>query len=134
MFSWRYLTESDYQMLVEWWEWFRFPAPKINMLPQNGLGGVMIVNEEGINVCAGFLYFTNSDFCIVEYVVSNPEYRDKNRKEAIRMLIERLGEVAKEQKGSGLLFTSVKNENLVNRFLEADYSDGGKATELIKIF
>ena len=38
-------------------------------------------------ICAGFIYQTNSDAVLLEWVVSDPEYRENDRKQAIELLI-----------------------------------------------
>lgn len=133
MFKSRWLEMDDYPMLVEWWSWFRFPPPTQNLLPENGEGGMMI-GKNGIPICAGFLYLTNSDFAIIEYVVSNPEYRDDDRKLAIQFLLSELERVAKTQRGKGIIFSFVRNENLINRYMENGYTKGTTSSELVKLF
>ena len=87
-FNIRLLNESDYDnTLVKWWQDWRWQAPPKEMLPNNGLGGFMI-SKEDVNICAGFAYFTNSGIAFCEFIVSNFEYKDKDRHEAIELLIE----------------------------------------------
>lgn len=71
----RYIEQSDYEMLVDWWKFWKFPAPPIEMLPDSGV----IVNKNGVDICAGFIYFTNSKTCWIEFIVSNPNVRQKRR-------------------------------------------------------
>ena len=102
-FNAKKLTESDYDLLVEWWNWWRWtPVPR-NFLPDNGTGGIMIY-KDNIPVVAGFIYFTNSDAAVVEWVISNPEYKDQDRKEAVELLLQVIEEVCKKQ-GKKYLFT-----------------------------
>ena len=54
----RYLIDSDYEILVDWWKDWRWDAPPRDMLPQDGVGGLM-VSKDGVDICAGFIYFTN---------------------------------------------------------------------------
>ena len=80
----RYLNKDDYDnILVGWWKSWRWTPPAREMLPQDGTGGVM-VSVDGVDVCAGFMYYTNSKTVWIEYIVSNPEFKDRpKRKEAI---------------------------------------------------
>ena len=130
MFKHRRLETQDYPVLLDWWKWFRFPAPKQAMLPNNGKGGIMIT-KEGKNICAGFIYQTNSAFCLIEYIVSNPNYKDTDRKEALKYLIDVLEKTGKSM-GYKLVFSSVKNENLVNTFKDSDYTISN-TKEVIKL-
>ena len=51
----RNLVESDYDLLVQWWkDWGWDPVPQ-DMLPDNGVGGVM-VQQGGKPIIAGFLF------------------------------------------------------------------------------
>ena len=127
MFSWRSIHKEDYSTLVDWWKWFRFPAPSYEMLSDKGF----MITKNGVDICAGFLYTTNSSFCFCEYIVSNPDYRENDRSEAIVELINVIGQNAKEL-GHTLSFTFIKNENLINRYLDAGYIKGSESIEMVK--
>lgn len=124
-FSIRYLVEDDYDTLCKWWKWHRFPAPERDFLPENGCGGFM-VSKGDIDVCAGFVYFTNSKICWSEFIISNFDYKDKDRKEAIRILINEINEIAK-RKGYKYIYTVVKNKNLENIYKEMGFLNGSVA-------
>ena len=95
-FNARKLTEEDYNSLVNWWKWWRWtPIPK-NFLPDNGTGGIMI-EKENKPIVAGFMYNTNSDAVVVEWIVSNPEYKNKDRKQAVELLLNTIEAVCKQQ-------------------------------------
>lgn len=129
-FKIRLLKDKDYPTLLKWWMFWRFPAPKKEYLPDNGCGGIMVY-KENIEICAGYLFFTNSKMAWLEYIVSNNEYKDKDRKDALSFLINELTQIAKA-KGFEIVFTSVKNENLKKRYLECGYSIGSEnTTEMI---
>jgi N-acetylglutamate synthase-like GNAT family acetyltransferase len=125
----RLLREGDYEEMISWWRFFRFPAPAKEFLPENGKGGLM-VEKEGVSICAGFIYFTNSKIAWLEFIVSNPEYRNKDRKEAIQIVITELCQIAK-QKGFRAVFTSVKHQGLVNHFEKCGFNnDAHKSNEM----
>lgn len=130
MFSIRALNDEDYDNLLGWWKYFRFPAPAKDCLPNEGRGGFM-VTKDGIDICAGFLYLTNSKLAWLEFIVSNPDYRDKDRAEAIRTLIRGLCGIA-ERNGLTGVFTSVKNQHLIKHFEACNFITGSnKTTEMI---
>lgn len=132
MFDIRLLNENDYDELLKWWKWFRFPAPAREFLPEQGKGGIM-VSKDGVNICAGFIYFTNSSIAWIEFIVSNPEYKDSDRKEAIELLISELTEICRV-KGYKVAFTSIKNENLINRFSSSGFIKAStNTTEMMKV-
>lgn len=127
MFKIRLLTDNDYSTLLNWWSFWKFPAPAKDILPEEGRGGIMVY-KDSIEICAGFLFFTNSKMAWLEFIVSNPEYKEKDRKEAICFLINELTFIAKS-KGFKVVFTSIKNENLINRFKECGYIIGSENTK-----
>ena len=95
-FNARKLTEQDYKMLVSWWKWWRWSPPAITLLPDNGTGG-LIIEKNNEPIVAGFLYFTNSEMVLLEWIISNPEYRQKDRKDAIEFLIKVSETLCKKQ-------------------------------------
>lgn len=132
MYSARLLNEGDYDELCRWWQWFRFPVIPKECLPENGCGGIMI-SKDGIDICAGFLYYTNSAMCWIEFIVSNPDYKSKDRGEAIRILIDELSADAKRN-GFECIFTSVKNQSLIKHYEACGYRKKyNNTTEMIKI-
>ena len=83
----RRLTDNDWDTLVSWWDnWPKWKAPVKDFLPENGKGG-LIVEINDIPVVAGFIYLTNSKTALLEWIVSNPKYRESDRKAAIELLI-----------------------------------------------
>lgn len=119
----RYLQDSDYDILLNWWTFWRFGIPSKDFLPENGLGGIMISSDDGIPICAGFLYMTNSKVAWLEYIVSNPEYREKDRKLMLTCLIQELTEIAVKN-GYKYVFTTVKHPSLIERYKESGYVVG----------
>ena len=95
-FNVRKLTEQDYSMLVDWWKWWRWSPPSKNLLPDNGTGGI-IIEKNNIPVVAGFLYFTNSEMVLLEWIISNPKYKESDRKDAIEMLINVSEQVCRKE-------------------------------------
>jgi hypothetical protein len=127
--NYRALTSNDYGMLCEWWSFWRFAAPPQHALSTSGI----IVFEGDIPVCAGFLYGTNSSFCLIEFIVSNPNVKDKElRSNAMEYLINSLCDIGK-QSGFYLVFSSLKNQNLINKYKDCGFTEGSNnCVELIK--
>lgn len=130
MFNIRPLTEEDYQMLCEWWKINRFPAPPQDCLPNNGKGGIM-VSKNGIDICAGFLYYTNSKLAWLEFIVANFHYREKDRGEALQFLIDELSGIA-ERKGFKAVFASIKKESLINHYEACGFSKNEGTVEMVR--
>ena len=109
-FNIRRLNKSDYKTLVKWWDWWRgWQAPPLTLLPDTGL----IVEKNGIGIVAGYIYMTNSKTALLEWIVSNPEYRESDRKDAITLLIQAVERVLTDQ-GIKHVFTIGRNKHLIN--------------------
>ncbi len=128
----RKLTEKDYDCLVSWWKWWRWtPIPR-NFLPDNGTGGIMIEKNK-IPIVAGFIYYTNSDAVVVEWIVSNPEYKHKDRKQAVELLLKTIEEVCKKQ-GKNYMFSIGRSKHLIDTHEKLGWTvDKTPSYELIKM-
>ena len=130
----RNLNESDYHnILVDWWIQWGWEPPKRNFLPDNGTGGIIVYDGE-TPVCAGFLYITNSDVSWVDWIISNKEYKMKDkRREAIILLISSLTNIAKDS-GAGYAYALIKNNSLIKTYEDLGYVKGDTYTsEMIKL-
>ena len=70
------IEENDYEKFCKWWKFWRWKPIEKVLLPNNGLGGLKITDENGVDVCVGFLYETNSGIAWIEFIISNPEIKD----------------------------------------------------------
>ena len=74
-FNIRPLNSNDYDnILLGWWKDWGWVAPPKDFLPQNGEGGIIILDGD-VPICAGFLYASNSNLCWVDWIISNKQYR-----------------------------------------------------------
>tara|TARA_Y100001972_G_scaffold103724_1_gene130190 strand:- start:42 stop:437 length:396 start_codon:yes stop_codon:yes gene_type:complete len=127
-FNIRRLKESDYETLVKWWNWWRWEAPPQDFLPDTGF----IVEKNNIGIVAGFVYMTNSKAALFEWVISNPEYRESDRKSAIELLIQAVERVLKDQ-GIKYVFSIGRNEHLINTHKKLGWQvDKKPSHEIIK--
>jgi hypothetical protein len=130
----RLLELQDYDnTLTKWWSDWKWEAPSIDFLPGNGTSGVM-VSEDGVDICAGFIYLTNSKCAWCEFIVSNFHFKDKEkRKEAMLLLITSLTGIA-EDKGCKYVYTLLKNKSLISHYKTCGYQEGSKnCLEMVKI-
>tara|TARA_R100001463_G_scaffold22761_1_gene54688 strand:+ start:99 stop:509 length:411 start_codon:yes stop_codon:yes gene_type:complete len=127
----RRLNTKDYKTLCSWWKWWRWTPVEQKSLPDNGTGGFMIY-KDNVEICAGFVYTTNSDLCHVEWIISNNEVKDKNiRSEAIEMLINTLLAYAKSL-GFKIAFTYLLNKNLEKKYKNCGFVHSCNPIEMIK--
>jgi hypothetical protein len=133
MFSIRFLKEEDYDVLCQWWKAWRWTPPERDFLPENGCGGIM-VSKDGVDIVAGFIYFTNSKVSWSEFIISNFDFKDKeNRNEAIKILIHEITKLA-HSKGYKYIYTVVKNKNLGDIYKEMGFINGSvKVDEMVMV-
>ena len=108
----RHLEEGDWDILKEWWDyWPGVEAPCKDFLPDNGTGGIMI-EENGTPIIACFIYQTNSNAAMLEWLISNPIYRGKKKRDrAIEALIVSAQAVVKSM-GYKTIFTMLRHRKL----------------------
>ena len=128
----RTLTEQDWDTLCNWWEaWPKWVNPPKSFLPDNGKGGFM-VEKEGKPICAGFIYLTNSDAVLLEWIVSDPGYRENDRKDALELLITG-AEAACKEIGKKHMFTIGRNRHLIDMHKNLGWTvDPDSSHEIIK--
>ena len=129
--NFRKLVEGDYETICKWWKWWRWPIPPKDFLPNDGKSGFM-VEKNNEPIVSGFLYVTNSNVVLLEWVISNPEYREDDRKDAIELLINEAEETCRKL-GYKYIFTTVKNKHLVETHEKLGWSvDKKPSYEIIK--
>lgn len=127
----RTLTESDYEILTDWWKAWGWPVIVRDMLPDNGTGGIMI-ESEGENVVAGFLYWSNSKMVWLDWIISNPKTNRDIRQEAIKKLILTAESMTKEA-GSKFMMSISRSNSLLKIHKELGWTiDPDPSHEMIK--
>ena len=127
------LGETDYEdILVGWWKDWKWTPPPKDFLPSDGKGGVMVLDND-IPVCAGFVYMTNSKVAWVDWIISNREYKKKpQRKEALDLLITTLTNICKDT-GNKYCYALIKNKSLIKTYETLGYNSADSYTqEMIK--
>lgn len=130
----RPLYDSDYDsILVGWWKMWGWEPVEKDFLPDNGKGGI-IVYDEDVPICAGFIYTTNSKVAWVDWIISNKEYRKKpQRSEAIELLVQSLTNICKNT-GHKYSYALIKHSGLVDTYKKLGYTKGDVYTgEMIKV-
>jgi len=131
-FKARLLQDGDYEdILCGWWKDWKWDAPSKDFLPENGTGGVLVSKDE-VNICAGYMYFTNSNVAWCEFVISNKKYRGNDRREAIYFLLHMIAEICKD-KGAKYIFTSLNNKALIQKYEDCKFIETDKnCTQMVK--
>jgi hypothetical protein len=127
----RTLKESDWETMQSWWKAWGWPEMSKDLMPLNGLGGLMI-EKDGKAVASGYLYLTNSKVAWTEWIVSDPEYRQEDRAEALTMLVIGLEEIAVAA-GYQIILSVGRNKGLLNIHKELGYTvDDNPSYEISK--
>lgn len=106
----RAFRKQDHPLLISWWEGHKWPAIPMTALPTQGL----IVYSNGQPVVAGFVYVTDSEVAIMEWLVSDPKSSPFTRSDALIILMEALCDLAKAG-GAHFVFSFFKQPRLVAR-------------------
>ena len=125
----RRIKSEDYKTFVKWWDaWPKWQAPPKDFLPDTGF----IVEKNNIGIVAGYVYMTNSKAALLEWIISNPEYRESDRKDAITLLIQAVERVLKDQ-GIKYIFSIGRHKGLIETHKKLGWSvDEKRSYELIK--
>lgn len=130
----RELNESDYEnILVGWWKDWGWMPPQKDFLPNEGKGGIIIYDDD-VPICAGYMYLTNSKVAWVDWIISNKKYTKKpHRKDAIKLLVSSLTEVCRNT-GSKYVYALIKSRHLIETYEGLGYRRGDSYTsEMIKV-
>ena len=128
MITVRPYTAQDYDMVREWWTAWGW-----DILPENHLPTVgAIASHEGIDICAAWLYRTDSAFALLEWFVSAPK-RHPLRKQALSSVTEELTAVAKYL-GFSSVVTFTRNPHLLNLLRESSFeAESGNITSMVRV-
>jgi len=127
----RKLTESDYETLEKWWKAWKWPPIEKDFLPENGTGG-FVIEKEGIMIVAGFVYITNSKAVLLEWIISNPDYKENDRDMAITVFITSVEKIVKDW-GYNYIFTIGRNKSLISKHKKLGWQvDEKPSHEIVK--
>ena len=124
------LSDNDYDnILCAWWKDWKWTAPKKDFLPD--MGYMVYYNDKPI--CAGYMYVTNSNVVLLEWIISNFKFKDRKiRKEALLMLVETITSLAGSL-GKKYVYSLLKSKSLIELYEDLGYMRGGtNGTEMIK--
>ena len=94
----RTFKEGDYKMCCEWWEWWwrngQGPVPRA-FLPKDER--CFVIEKDNIPIACYFLFIMEPKTVgWATYLVSNPEYKEKDRRDIIKSLIQNVEKEAKK--------------------------------------
>ena len=101
--NFRSFKKGDYEICCEWWKWWwkkvgLDPVQRV-FLPKDER--CFVLEKDGIPIVATFLFLTEIPIVAwTTYLVSNPEYKEKDRRDLIKLLIKN---VEKEAEKYGII-------------------------------
>jgi hypothetical protein len=101
---------QHYKEVTDWWKRQDYPVLPLEALPKIGY----IVDIEGLNLCAGWLYKTDANFALAEGFVGNPNVPWQLRTEGLDMLSEAIIKTAKEE-GFKAVLSWITNKRMIER-------------------
>jgi len=128
----RRLTDKDFETLASWWkQWPDWEVMPKSYYPEDGTGG-FIVEKGDKPIVAGFVYLTNSKGALLEWIVSDPDYREDDRQSAIELLIDGCENVCKSL-GYEYMFSIGRTKKLINTHEKMGWHvDKNPSFEMIK--
>ena len=116
----RTLTEADRPLLEKWWKQWGFNnGITKELLPKTG----DIVEKDNIPIVSIFMYETNSGVAALGWVLSEKDYREEDREDALRLLIN-TAEKDWKQKGGKYLFHWGNNKKFNINLEKIGFTEG----------
>lgn len=105
MITWRHITKEDYNcILVDWWKDNSFPPPPLRVLP-----GGYIISKDGVDIYAGFVYYTGTPIAWLEFVVGNKKATLEQKKGGLEKLVDIVSTIAKDKGVTSLFVSTVQS-------------------------
>ena len=76
--------EKDYETLCEWWDDWKLPNHHPDALSETGI----IISKDGVDICVGFIYSTDSYIAWCEFITMNKKTTKKQREGILEKLFE----------------------------------------------
>ena len=115
----RKIELKDYEYIDKWWIEQGYDAISKEILPMQGLGGLIVEKEKPI--AAAYLYLTNSKMGYIDNLISDPKYISKDRFDVIAKLMVACEKMAKD---TGCLETwaITNNKGILKRCKKLGYN------------
>ncbi len=115
----RKIELEDYKYINKWWVEQGFQPVSVEVLPMNGLGGLIVEKEKPI--AAAYLYLTNSKMGYIDNLISDPKYISKDRFDVILELMAACKKMA-EDVGCLDMWAITNNRGILKRCKTLGYN------------
>lgn len=106
-----YDEKRDYAMICGWWEDWEWEQVPTASLPEHGV----VVESDGKPIYAGFIYKTDSNICLFEFIISDKMAGRELKAGGLDFLIQAGKKKAKEL-GFDVIMSWIKEPNLMRAF------------------
>lgn len=103
--------DNDYSDICSWWEQYKYPNIPKDMLSTTGF----IVESDNKKLLAGWVYHTNSNVGMLEFVVGNPEFKGEIRDKAFEVFFDVVFKYTELSSIKNIISTTSHN-TMPNRF------------------
>lgn len=110
--------DTDYEVIANWLNLHNKPNMSRDYFSSNGY----MINVNGEDIIAGFLYSTDSNVCFIENFISKPGTEKMLRRMAIDKLFKVILEEAKD-KGFKLILTCAELHSLMANLKEVGFRE-----------
>mgnify|MGYP003130331426 FL=1 len=115
----RKIKTEDYKYINKWWVEQGFKPVSLDVLPMQGLGGLIIEKQKPIAVA--YLYLTNSKMGYIDNLISDPKYISKDRFNIILQLISACKQMAVET-GCLDVWAFTNSKGIIKRCKKLEYN------------
>jgi len=115
----RKIELKDYEYIDKWWVEQGYDAISKEILPMQGLGGLIVEKEKPI--AAAYLYLTNSKMGYIDNLISDPKYVSKDRFDVIANLMAACKKMA-EDVGCLDIWAITNNKGILKRCKKLGYN------------
>tara|TARA_R100001443_G_C3277853_1_gene159632 strand:+ start:89 stop:493 length:405 start_codon:yes stop_codon:yes gene_type:complete len=115
----RKIELKDYEYIDKWWIEQGYNAISKEILPMQGLGGLIVEKEKPI--AAAYLYLTNSKMGYIDNLISDPKYVSKDRFDVIANLMAACKKMA-EDVGCLDIWAITNNKGILKRCKKLGYN------------
>lgn len=117
MLQLKLFEEKDYPEVCRWWTTQDWP-----LLPLEALGDIgMIAWNDAVPLAAGWLYMMTKYWCLIEWMVVNPDAPMKDRKLGLELILDRLKSEG-QSFGAKAVFSSLRSNGLIRMYKKHGFS------------
>tara|TARA_R100001530_G_scaffold105248_2_gene73418 strand:+ start:1654 stop:2073 length:420 start_codon:yes stop_codon:yes gene_type:complete len=121
--------DKDASTIDEWWESYHKIKIDKKLLPNNGKNG-LVAEINGKLIAAVFIYQTNSPVWYCDYLVADPNYKEKNRETILILLIDKAVNTCWEL-GAEAVWCTTPYDSVLEKLKLLDYTIGSKKHSII---